>query len=185
MILFRVCGVRVCIEFGCIAVWALVLSAGSSSGILYSLYAVMVHELAHLLVMRVFRIGLREVTFHGCGIRISPDTRLTGYGRELIVLAAGPAANIIMWLVFRSSGFGQAQLILGIMNLLPCRRLDGGAMLECILSMTRLRHEIIRSTLKALALLTIIAAVFAGVLLDIRNFTYYALLLYLFFSEIF
>lgn len=185
MILFRICGVRICIEFGCIAVWAFLLSTGNSKGTLYSLYAVLIHELAHLIVMQLTGTGLRSITFHGCGIRISPDTRLTGYGRELIVLVAGPLANIIMWLVFPSTGFGQAQLILGIMNLLPCRKLDGGAILECILSMTCLSLEAARFILKLTALLTLTIAAAAGAAMDIRNFTYYALLLYLFFSEIF
>ena len=188
MITFRVNGTDIRIEFSFLAVWALLLSIRDSGGLEYSLYAVLVHETAHILVMAAFHIGLREITFHGCGIRIRPQTTLASYSRELAVLMAGPLANITMWLILHAAGPEQAagaQLILGVFNLLPCSRLDGGAVLSCILAASGLAHCGAERILRFTAVITVLAAAAAGLMLGVKNFTYYALMLYLFFSEIF
>ncbi len=188
MILLRIFGMPVYIEFSFIAVWALVLSVGGESGVIYSIYGIVIHEAAHILMMKLLRIGIREVIVCGCGIRIHPDLKLRSYGMEAAVLAAGPAANLIMWIILNAMDFhdaASAQLVLGGFNLLPCTKLDGGALVFSLLSMTRLSEDRIGLLLKGIALTATAILAVAGFWLDIRNFTYYVLLVYLFFSEIF
>ncbi|MGN0584421.1 MAG: hypothetical protein ACI4JD_03095 [Ruminococcus sp.] len=189
MICFSIAGTRICIEFGFIAVCALLSAMESGNVFAYGLSAVILHEFAHLFVMTVLDIKPRSLTFHFCGIRICPEHRLCSYGRELAMLLAGPFANIAAWAVLSCFSIGaeheQIQLITGIVNLLPCRRLDGGAALSCILSMTGIRfctaERILRFVFIIAPVLLFVSGIFAG----ITNFTYYALALYLLFSEIF
>ncbi len=188
MIAFRIFGVTVRAEFSFITVCALLCTINNGSMITASLCAAVLHEFAHLLAMLFLGVGLKSVTFHGCGVRIHPETRLLSYGKELAVLLSGPAANIVMSLAlyyYNRNGAAAAQLALGLMNLMPCRNLDGGGVLRCCLSITQLDSRTVYSLSRILSISVIIFLTAAGFISSVRNFTYYALMLYLFFSEFF
>lgn len=189
MIYCRIAGTEVRVEFGFIAVCALLSAMENGRVLLYGFLAVILHEAAHLAAMALLGMRAGSITFHACGIRICPDHRLCSYGRELVMLLAGPFANIAAWAaVSYFSGnmlIAQAQLITGLLNLLPCRRLDGGAALCCILSMTSLGFNTGERLIRIIFIITPIVLLAAGYFGDITNFTYYALALYLLFSEFF
>lgn len=189
MICFFIAGTRICIEFGFIAVCALLSAMENGYIFACGILAVIFHESAHLFVMTVLNIKPRSITFHFCGIRICPEHRLCSYGKELAVLLAGPFANIAAWAVLSCfSAYTeneQIQLITGIVNLLPCRRLDGGGALSCILSMTRLRLCTAERIQRTVFIITPVLLFVSGIFAGITNFTYYALAIYLLFSEIF
>lgn len=187
MIRFYIAGTEICIEFGFVAVCALLSAWEEGSILLCGFSAVIVHELAHLIMMRVLSVNARKVTFHSCGIRISADM-MCSYSREIAVLLAGPLVNITLWLFL--SGFtgntaaAQAQLICGFLNLMPSRFLDGGAALCAAVRMKGAGADtgfrLLKIIFTAVPLVLMAAGFFAG----ITNFTYYALMSYLLFSEI-
>ena len=57
------------------------------------------------------------------------------YGGELLAVAAGPGCNLLLWALLSLTGwppldpFAGAHLILGALNLLPVRPMDGGRLL--------------------------------------------------------
>ena len=75
------------------------------------LSAALCHELAHVLTLRL------------------------SYGGELLAVAAGPGCNLLLWALLSLTGwpplapFAGAHLILGALNLLPVRPMDGGRLL--------------------------------------------------------
>ncbi|MGN0629797.1 MAG: hypothetical protein ACI4JN_00580 [Ruminococcus sp.] len=189
MMVFRIADTEIRVEFGFLAVCALLSAMGDESVLLYGFAAVILHETAHLAAMFLLGMKADSVIFHACGIRICPENRLCSYGRELAVLIAGPFANIAAWgAVSYFHGnmlFAQSQLALGILNILPCRRLDGGSALCCLLSMTNISMGTSERLLRIIFILTPMILLGAGYFGGITNFTYYALALYLLFSEIF
>ena len=127
MIAFRVLGVTVHVEFSFITVCALLCTMNNCSILTASLYPAVLHELSHLLTMLLLGVSLKSVSFHGCGVRIHPETKLVCYGKEMAILLAGPAANIVMSFVlyyYNRNDAAAAHLALGLLNLLPCRNLD-------------------------------------------------------------
>ncbi|MBO5227133.1 MAG: hypothetical protein J6B17_03485 [Ruminococcus sp.] len=188
MITFRIFGVSVRAEFSFITVCALICTINNGSMLKNSLFAAVLHEMAHLTAMLILGIGLKSVSFHGCGVRIYPEDRLLSYGKEIFILLAGPSSNLIMFLIlyhYNGNEAAAAQLGLGLMNLMPCRNLDGGRVLRCCLSITKLDSHTIYSLTRIISISVILLLTAAGFISGVRNFTYYALMLYLFFSEFF
>lgn len=190
MISFRLWGTVVHVEFGFIAVCALLSVMENADILAYGFFAVLLHESAHLIVMVFLNMKVEIITFHSCGIRICPKQTLYSYKKEIIMLLAGPFVNIIAWAVIsyfsENNTLAQAQLIPGILNLLPCRFLDGGGVLCSAVSMTKIEFSIAERILRIIFILTpIVLVIIAAFCFRITNFTYYALMCYLLFSEFF
>ena len=64
-----------------------------------------------------------------------PDLHRLSYGGELLAVTAGPGCNLLLWALLSLTGwpplapFAGAHLILGALNLLPVRPMDGGRLL--------------------------------------------------------
>ena len=94
------------------------------------------HELAHCLALRALHAPPRTLTLSasGASLYVPGLTRLS-YGGELLAVAAGPACNLLLWALLSLTGwpplapFAGAHLILGALNLLPVRPMDGGRLL--------------------------------------------------------
>ncbi len=101
------------------------------------LLAAICHELGHYAVLRLLggQVESITVTMLGAEMRIAPTHPLS-YGGELLATLAGPAANLLLALLFGLGGhfapvlylFSGVQLILGAFNLLPITPLDGGSL---------------------------------------------------------
>ncbi len=173
-------------EFGFIAVMALLCAVGTRESLFASAFAVVLHESAHLTVMYLMKIKVQRIIFQGCGIKICPETRLISYGKELLVLLSGAAANItaalLLWLCGEAQ-LAQVQFVLGAVNLLPCSKLDGGAALRCIIAMNTSdsRAEVLSRIISVSAP---ICAIATGLAMGVENFTYYSLFIYLAVSEL-
>lgn len=189
MICFRLCGILLRFEFGFFAVFGLLSAMSIGSSLHASVCAAFLHEGAHLLVMRIFRLKLHSVTFCGCGIRIRAAHILCDYRQELLVLLAGPVSNLLAWGLLSRFGGSEplmaANLVLGLVNLLPCRNLDGGAALRCVFSLTRQEPWLSEQIVSWIACVILLLLILIAWILGVRNFTYYALCIYLFFAEIF
>ena len=99
------------------------------------LSAAVCHELGHWLVLR--RVGGRIQRLHITvfGAEMQVDDRRISYGGELLAVTAGPGCNLLLWALLSLTGwpplapFAGAHLILGALNLLPVRPMDGGRLL--------------------------------------------------------
>ena len=102
------------------------------------LLACTLHELGHLLALRWMGVPVEKlrVTAVGAELRLSGAL---GYRTELAAAMAGPAVNLVLagWLSHIPGGVVGAgvNLVLGLFNLLPIGRLDGGRILSCVLAL--------------------------------------------------
>jgi len=107
--------------------WAL----GFFSYFLMLIVAVSAHELSHILVAKAFGCRLSQLRLSALGemAHIQNMDQLSAWKRATII-AAGPACNLALWLLFSSEIFGFYNLILFGFNLLPVFPLDGARLAQ-------------------------------------------------------
>lgn len=98
--------------------------------------AALLHELAHYAVLRLCGVRTARFTLTGLGASLYvPELHRLSYGAELLSAAAGPLMNLLLWALLSLTGreeltlFAGAQMVLGVLNLLPVRPMDGGRIL--------------------------------------------------------
>ena len=98
--------------------------------------AALLHELAHYAVLRLCGVRAARFTLTGLGASLYvPELHRLSYGAELLSAAAGPLMNLLLWVLLSLTGrealtlFAGAQMVLGGLNLLPVRPMDGGRIL--------------------------------------------------------
>ena len=140
MLEFSVKGCSLTIRFSFFALLAFCcLFAGASSSA-FLLFAVFLHETAHLLVMCLFHAPPKAVQLSALGCRmILLEERPIGYGQNVLVSLAGPLVNLLsfgLMALFDEQNhiFAAASLTLGFFHCLPIEPLDGGLALRAFLS---------------------------------------------------
>ena len=95
------------------------------------------HELGHLLVLRLLGVRVRRLSITAVGAELETDRSLS-YSGEILAALAGPLVNLALALVFSRASWGWVfaglNLVLCCFNLLPVGRLDGGRVLRCVLA---------------------------------------------------
>lgn len=98
--------------------------------------AALLHELAHYAVLHLCGVRAARFTLTGLGASLYvPELHRLSYGAELLSAAAGPLMNLLLWVLLSLTGreeltlFAGAQMVLGVLNLLPVRPMDGGRIL--------------------------------------------------------
>ena len=105
-----------------------------------ALFCCFVHEAAHILCLLACgeKPALVELSFYGIKLERMP---VHSKRYDILVYAAGPAANLVLFAVLNASSSGNkpvadaaiVSLVTGAFNMLPCRPLDGGNILfECL-----------------------------------------------------
>ncbi len=127
----RESGVQVSGGFWVLTAWFTAVNGWRLTAVLLGM--AIVHEAGHWLVLKAaggraagLRIGI-------LGAVMEVDSSGLSYGKELLVVLAGPAANLLTAAVCAAAEAETAAgagLILGCFNLLPIRPLDGGRALE-------------------------------------------------------
>jgi Zn-dependent protease len=110
--------------------------------------SVLVHELSHSVVARMFGLPVRAITLHLLGGVSEIEKEPRTPGRELLIAAAGPALSLglagggfalVRWAplppVARllAEALAAANLIVGAFNLLPGLPLDGGRIVRAVM----------------------------------------------------
>ncbi len=113
------------------------------------LFAVLTHEMAHLIVMRILGVGASRVKFGVFGIGIEAKYALGSYLKQAAVSFAGSAVNIACAVLLRGhTELSAACFAYGIFNLLPLSALDGGELVDITLTVCgvpdRTRHNVSR-----------------------------------------
>lgn len=100
--------------------------------------AILLHECGHLLASFCFGVPCAGVVVDGLGLRIFP-VRPYSFFEQCVVALAGPFANLlsafILWRLFGLDTPVFLHLLTAFVNLLPISTLDGGQVLEGVLSM--------------------------------------------------
>ena len=101
------------------------------------LLAAAAHEAGHLAALERLQIPVRSMELRAGGAVIRAPLR--GAPQEALALAAGPGVNLLLALFFWRlwPRFALCNLWLGLWNLLPLPRRDGGALLRLL----RLRRK--------------------------------------------
>ena len=100
--------------------------------------AVLLHEMGHLLALRLFGVRVEQIYFTGFGAEIRADTRYLPYWKDIICTISGPFANFLAAILLsRITGdylLAGANLLQGAFNLLPLTGLDGARALHLFIS---------------------------------------------------
>lgn len=150
-------------------------------GTFYALYAVLcafLHELGHIIAIKIMGGKVGALKVHGFGIQISGNLELD-YKREAISALMGPIASLLAGLVFillsRLGMYTQlvvflamSNLCLFAVNILPIYPLDGGRCLYCILA-GRLEQSRASLITKIVSVVFIIPLLIAAVYLVVQT----------------
>ena len=104
---------------------------------LCTMISCVVHELCHLVVLRLQGVPVRYLRLTAVGAEICVDGTMS-YRGEMAAALAGPMGNLVLaWAASRIAGgwlFAGVNLALGLFNLIPIGRLDGGRFVCCLCS---------------------------------------------------
>jgi len=104
-------------------------------------FSILLHEFAHALVAKHFRARVSGVILLGFGGAAYIEDHNPTPGKMMIISAAGPIANLSVGILFAplllvnpllafAKPFVYLNLLMGLLNLLPCFPLDGGRILN-------------------------------------------------------
>lgn len=134
---FRIKGVALTIDYYFIAVLTLMLVVFRNESILLCFLFCILHELGHLAAMMFTGEKAKSVTLGYFGMRIECNTGIMPRFSEIIIAAAGPSVNLILYFLCKAvdlDGAAQTNLGLAVFNLLPVSMLDGGRILSAFVS---------------------------------------------------
>lgn len=121
---FSVKDLKIKIEFSFIFILCISLVFGYKNTGMLILFS-MIHEFAHLAALLAVggKAECLTVSFFGIALKYNSDLSSK---QEFGVIAAGPAANLILFLVLKD----EINLFLAVLNLLPVFPLDGGRLIK-------------------------------------------------------
>lgn len=145
---FKLLGVKIEISYLLISMLALFSYFDKSGIFLAAFFSALLHECGHIIATIICKIPIKELAFKPFGIRMRLRTslELVCFKNKLIILFGGSFTNFIFFLLFwaafgKISDYAIVHLITGVFNLLPSGTLDGGRILEQILSLKIPEHR--------------------------------------------
>ena len=140
---FKLLGTQVYISFLFVAIIALMLATDRTGLLLPSLFAVTIHEVAHLFAMWLVDLAPKRIRLIPASVQIVRKFGAS-FKNEIFIALMGPAANLLLFAVlyFNFLSFGNVMvqyyalinLVVGVFNLIPVVGLDGGTVLLELLS---------------------------------------------------
>ena len=114
--------------------WALALLILPLSWILAFVFAAAVHEMGHILMLKVLGVRIDGFSGDSGGLRIC--TEPMPVWKELLSALAGPGASfLLVWLIHWYPMTALCGLVQGLYNLFPVMPFDGGRALRCLLEL--------------------------------------------------
>lgn len=140
---FKFLGIEIYISFLFAAIVVIMLATDRTGLLLPSLFAVFIHEAAHLFAMWVVDCAPKRIRLIPASVQIIRRFGISEKN-EIFVALCGPIANLVLFTVlyinYLSFGnemilyYALINLLIGAFNLLPVIGLDGGTVLLEILS---------------------------------------------------
>ena len=173
---FRFLGTRFDISVPFAVVIAFLLVMDKTGLMTASLLAVLVHESGHLIAMRLNECAPQSVRFTSTGVLICGSSFCTAK-ENILIAVSGPAANFLIAGVLLASGYlfdlrilivySAVQIVVGAINLMPVRGLDGGTVLFLLLKcIPRINSGMVFSFI---SIITACAVTVAGTAIAVRN----------------
>ena len=119
------------------ALVSIIVITGKNTSWAMCTLAVVIHELGHIFAMKLCSLTPSGIHISAFNIRIIEKERHnTGFVKDIIITACGPAFNFAAYLlfIFLFDDFAYVNLFLGLFNILPAVSLDGGQLLYMVLS---------------------------------------------------
>lgn len=155
MLTFRILKINLRIGFGFLLVTA--VSFLEPNGITGTcLFFCFVHELGHLLAMKLTGAEVTGIRLYGGGIGISADTEELGKPARLLVYSAGCLTNFAFALILQDP----INLAIALFNLMPVSYFDGGMILRLLFP----NSEKLLNIVSAVTISVLIIAFFASAL---------------------
>lgn len=174
---FKLFGTEFYVSFLFSAMITLMLAVDKTGYILPVLFAVTMHELGHLTVMRILDCSPLKVRLIPAAIEITARFNCSRK-KEISVALAGPAFNLLLFLsLFANYGlsgneyslvWALVNLSVCVYNMLPVTGLDGGTVLYSLIS-ARKTPAAAALAMRIIGLSLSAAALFAGALLLLRG----------------
>lgn len=149
-----------------------------------SLLAALLHEGGHIIAMKLTKCAPKFIKCCPAGVLIIGNSAQTAFFGAVIAFS-GPLANFIAGIVFliwgRLSGyagvyaFSAVQFIVGTVNMLPVKGLDGGTLTLELLTALKLRSP--EFAFSFISVFTAVATTVAGAAVAVRNTSNPSLLL--------
>ncbi len=157
MISFRILRVNFRIGFGFLLVTA--VSFLEPNGITGAcLFFCFMHEMGHLLAMKITGAEVTDIRFYGGGIGISADTEELSKPARLLVYSAGCLTNLVFAFILRDP----INLAIALFNLMPVSYFDGGMILSLLFPDSEMLLNIVSgATIVALILMFFASALTA------------------------
>ena len=120
-----------------------------------ALTAAALHELGHIAVINLCGMKVTGLTVLPYGLEMTTDRRPYSFYEDLAINAAGCAVNLLTYPIFQLLGavihgelgsffiiLAASSMALGILNAFPITSLDGGCVLEALLSLILSPHTV-------------------------------------------
>ncbi len=180
----KIFGVKTYISVPFAILMAFLLVTDSTGFMGISLFAVTVHESAHLLAMKLFKCAPNSIELGIGGVLIRSNV-YASFKENLITALSGPLINLFFAGLFWGLGYGfeleffylnsVVQFVVGGVNLLPVRGLDGGTVLR--LSLEKFGLRCVGLVCSVVSLVTACVMVVAGLAVLVENVSNPSLLL--------
>lgn len=178
-------GCRVRLSYPLIAALTLVLINDTTGMCLCCILSALCHELGHLAAMSKLKINVRGIRLTLFDVNIKRSVKeCTTVKKNVIVFAAGPFANIILFAVSSAIYITQnnriaymmmwSNIALALFNMLPVESLDGGGIATCLLLKLCSSYERADKILTVISICVIVPMAFVGFLVLLKskyNFT--------------
>lgn len=131
---FTIFGTKITVSFLFLAIITFMFLIDKSGFLLPMTISIILHEIAHLVLMSVFGCQPKEILIIPGGIEIRRSFCLRK-NQEILISLSGPFINIFLFIVFLNLNleFSLINFCIGIFNLLPLTFLDGGEILKILL----------------------------------------------------
>lgn len=181
---FSVFGVIIDITVPFAVVIAFLLIMDNSGLMSASLFAVVSHEIGHLLTMKYIGCAPRSVKFTASGVLIC-GTSYCSVKDNVVIALSGPIVNFVFALSFYCFNliidsrlvlvYSAVSLLVGLVNMLPIKGLDGGTI--CFAVLNAVCTEKAAFLFKLVSLLTAFVMITLGIIVFVTNFSNPSLLL--------
>jgi len=163
--------------------------------ILVILFCIFIHEMGHIILIKINKFNISGIEILPFGINISTDSKLTSYKTDVMIALSGPFMNIVsaavILVIIKLNGYVSilffsflTNILYAAINLFPVKSLDGGKALNDILKMFLPEHaaQIIFSAVSAVFLGILSLFAFFVLMITGYNFTLILLCCYLFYT---
>ena len=144
MLNVRIFGIKIRISYMFLLAVTLLLLTDRTGLMTASLHAIIIHESAHLLAIKILKINCDSVELMYSTLRINSDIN-TDNKKSLAVILSGPMINFLLSPLALAENeyikyLGISSLIVGVFNIIPAKGLDGGDALYHFLRALKIKN---------------------------------------------